>query len=46
MVRDAIENLDIERAREEVLPFVLDRRAIEIWSPDFFRSLVDRVVLV
>ncbi len=43
MVRRAVENLDIENAREEVLPFVLDRRSIEIWSAVFFTSLVDKV---
>ena len=30
MLGQAVENLDIERAREEVLPFILDRRAVEI----------------
>jgi hypothetical protein len=43
MLREAVENLDVERAREEVLPFVLDRRSVEIWSADFFTSLIDRV---
>jgi hypothetical protein len=43
MLREAVENLEIERAREEVLPFVLDRRSVEIWSVDFFTSLIDRV---
>jgi len=45
MLRQAVENLDIEHAREEVLPFVLDRRSVEIWSADFLISLVDRVEL-
>ncbi len=43
MLGQAVENLDIERAREEVLPFVLDRRSIEIWSADFLSSLVEKV---
>jgi hypothetical protein len=42
-LEQALENLDIERAREEVSPFVLDRRAVEIWSPDFLGSLVEKV---
>jgi hypothetical protein len=42
-LRQAVETLDIDRAREEVLPFVLDRRSVEIWSADFFGSLVDKV---
>ncbi|HXV59099.1 MAG TPA: nucleotidyl transferase AbiEii/AbiGii toxin family protein [Vicinamibacteria bacterium] len=43
MVREAAKNVDIERAREEVLPFVLDQSTVEIWSEDFFSSLIDRV---
>jgi predicted nucleotidyltransferase component of viral defense system len=43
MLRQAVENLDIENAREEVLPFVLDRRSVEIWSADFLCSLVEKV---
>jgi len=45
MLRQAVENLDIDNAREEVLPFVLDRRSVEIWSVDFLSSLVDKVEL-
>ena len=45
MVRGAVESLDIERAREEVRPFVLDRQALEIWSRDFFDALIDKVEL-
>jgi hypothetical protein len=46
MLGQAVENLDIERARKEVLPFVLDRRSVEIWSAVFLSSLVDKVELV
>jgi hypothetical protein len=46
MLRQVVENLDIGRAREEVLPFVLDRRSVEIWSADFLSALVDKVELV
>jgi len=46
MLREAVENLNVDRAREEVLPFVLDRRSVEIWSADFFHSLIDKVEFV
>ena len=45
MLRQAVQNLDIGRAREEVLPFVLDRRSVEVWSADFLNSIVDKVEL-
>ena len=40
----AIDNLDIEKARKEVVPFVKDRRSIEVWSRDFFKHIITRVV--
>jgi len=46
MIREAVGALDIKRAREEVLPFVVDLRTVEIWSADFFRSLIDKVEFV
>lgn len=42
----AVRNLDVEKAREEVLPFLFDRDSVEVWSADFFISLIDRVELV
>jgi len=36
LLRDAVEKLDIDRARKEVVPFVRDRRALELWSREFF----------
>ena len=46
MVRQAVENLDIERAQEEVRPFIIDTASVEIWSADFFVSLVEKIELV
>jgi hypothetical protein len=34
-----IEHLDIDRAKEDVIPFVKDMRSIEIWSKEFFHQL-------
>jgi hypothetical protein len=45
MLREAVQNLDIDRAREEVLPFVLDTASVEVWSEEFF-SLIDRIECV
>ena len=42
----AVEKLDVEQARREVAPFVRDQRALEIWSSDFFRQTVDRIVAI
>ncbi len=39
----AIAALNIKQARAEVTPFVRDPRALEVWSPEFFASLVARI---
>lgn len=45
-VLGAVRNLDVEKAREEVLPFLLDRRSVEVWSEEFLASLIDKVEFV
>lgn len=43
---NAIDSLDVEQARREVAPFARDPRALEIWSHDFFRDVIERIVAV
>lgn len=42
-LRDAIESLDVSQARQDVRPFVRNPEVLDIWSKDFFMSLVDRI---
>ena len=44
LLLNRIAQLDINQARTEVAPFVRDRRALEIWSADFFSDVIGRVV--
>jgi hypothetical protein len=39
-----VEELDAEKAHDEVVPFVRDQRALEVWSKDFFSEVVKRIV--
>lgn len=43
LLATAIAALNINQARAEVTPFVRDPRALEVWSPDFFSSVVARI---
>lgn len=43
LIRDAIGQLDVEQARDEVSRFVRDKAALQLWSKDFFRQIVDRI---
>lgn len=46
MLVGTVRNLDVEKAREEVMPFVLDRQSVAIWSADFLASLIDKTEFV
>lgn len=46
LLRSAIDRLDVRKARDEVAPFVRDRRALEVWSADFFHQIIERLEAV
>ena len=44
LIVNAIDVLNIDEARKEVIPFVADVRVLDIWSKEFFRTAVERIV--
>ncbi len=42
----AVDALDIDKAREEVSPFIKDPEVLSIWSRDFFHDIASRIKLV
>ena len=46
LLQQRIDTLDIDQARADVRPFLRDARALEIWSPRYFRDLADKVAYV
>ena len=44
LLQQRIQTLDIAQAQADVRPFLRDARALDIWSPRYFRDLADRVV--
>jgi predicted nucleotidyltransferase component of viral defense system len=46
LLHDRIDTLDIGQVKQEVAPFVKDRRSLEVWSRDFFHSVAARIVVV
>lgn len=46
LMERAIDTLNIEQARADVLPFVPDTEALALWSPSFFRDVTRRIALV
>lgn len=41
-----IKNLDIEKAKEEVEPFVDNKMSLDLWSKEFFRSASEKIKIV
>lgn len=41
-----IENLDIEKARKEVEPFIDNKISLELWSKEFFRAASENIKFV
>jgi len=42
----AIDDLDVEAVKADVLPFIHDRKPLELWSKNFFREIVKAFVEV
>ena len=42
-LQQAVGQLDVDQARNEVLPFVRDPAALEVWSREFFADIVQRI---
>ncbi len=43
LLHQRVRQVDIAEIREEVAPFVRDRRSLEVWSRDFFLQVIERI---
>ncbi|HET55255.1 MAG TPA: nucleotidyl transferase AbiEii/AbiGii toxin family protein [Ignavibacteria bacterium] len=46
ILNNTIENLDIEKARKEVEPFVDNKISLELWSKEFFKAASENIKFV
>lgn len=46
LAADAIDKLDVTQARKEVEPFIKNPESLEVWSKEFFRSVMGKIVFV
>ena len=44
LLRARIASLDVQAAKQDVLPFVRTPEALAIWSKDYFLALAEKVV--
>lgn len=43
LLKQKIDRLSIEFAKNDILPFIKDPRKVDIWSKDFFMSLIPKI---
>ena len=43
LLQQAVSNLDIEKAKRDVLPYLKNLKELDIWSKDFFYDLIQRI---
>jgi predicted nucleotidyltransferase component of viral defense system len=46
LTEEAVDKLDVNQARKEVEPFVKNPEALEVWSREFFRDVIRRIIVV
>ncbi len=44
MLKKRIKTIDLEKAQNDVLPFIKDPSALKVWSKDFFNQISERIV--
>ncbi len=42
-LRDRLATADIDMVRQDVEPFIIDKRELDIWSNDYFLQLADMI---
>jgi hypothetical protein len=45
-LQQAIDNLNVEQVRREVTPFIRDKRALDVWSQDFFSQIIKKIISI
>ncbi len=43
LLSNVVENLDIQKAREDVLPFLQNKSETDVWSRDFFHHMISLI---
>lgn len=46
LMTESVDKVDVDQARKEVEPFVKNPDELKVWSKEFFRDVVSRIVLV
>ena len=44
LLKERLSSADINSVKSDVLPFIIDKRELDIWSNDYFLQLADMIV--
>ncbi len=45
LLKSHFETIDFKKVKQDVLPFIKDPRELEVWSPDFFIQITDKLTV-
>ncbi len=43
LFKERISQIDWQLAKQDILPFISDKKSVEIWSEDFFSAVIDKI---
>jgi predicted nucleotidyltransferase component of viral defense system len=43
MLTNKVEKTDFENAKKDILPFIKDHQAVDLWSKEFFMELIEKI---
>ena len=46
LLRRAVDELDVKKVSREVAPFIRDQHALDAWSQEFFKEVIQRIVTI
>lgn len=44
ILKEHFDNIDYQRAKEDVIPFIKDTSKLDLWSADFFKQITDNLL--
>ncbi|KUG24757.1 hypothetical protein ASZ90_005432 [hydrocarbon metagenome] len=45
ILNNTIENLDMEKAKDEVEPFIENKMSLDLWSKEFFKAAAEKIII-
>jgi len=43
LLKEKIDTVSFDRIREDIIRFIPDEKVLDIWGPQYFKDLVDKI---